>query len=144
MVYQLLRNSTIKASREIWLWVIQTLGHVFKMAESTARFCDTGNEGVERKPDEWKNEGTVKSRQKQNHWLGEGMGCRAYMGVAHSKRRVRVGTVARRLVVWADGWAMRQLSLYCFYFSLWNKKQGHHLNERVGKGVKDWEKENVA
>lgn len=67
MVYQLLRNSTIKASREMWLWVIQMLGHVFKMAESTACFCATGTEGVERKPDEWKNEGTVKPRQKQNH-----------------------------------------------------------------------------
>lgn len=68
------------------------------MVECSARFCATGNEGVERKPDEWKNEGMVKPRQKQNSWLGEGMGCRACMGVAHSKRRVRVGTVARRLV----------------------------------------------
>ena len=51
----------------MWLWVIQMLGHVFKMAESTACFCATGTEGVERKPDEWKNEGTVKPRQKQNH-----------------------------------------------------------------------------
>lgn len=30
MVYQLLRNSTIKASREMWLWVMQTLEHVFR------------------------------------------------------------------------------------------------------------------
>ena len=30
MVYQLLRNSTVKASREMWLWVMQTSGHVLR------------------------------------------------------------------------------------------------------------------
>ena len=51
----------------MWFWVMQTLGHVFKMVECTARFCATGNEGVERKTDEWKNKEIIKPCQKQNH-----------------------------------------------------------------------------
>ena len=40
---------------------------VFKMVESTACFYATGSDRVERNTDEWKNEGMVKPRQKQNH-----------------------------------------------------------------------------
>lgn len=75
---------------------------VFKMVESTACFYATGSEGVERNTDEWKNEGMVKPCQKQNHRLGEGMGCTACMGVARSRRRATVGTGARE----AGGFAL--------------------------------------